>query len=81
MDIEWTEAALSDMAGVDKSVSLRIKRSLERLAETGSGDVERLQGIHPPEFRLRVGDWPVRFQHHGRTLTIVRVLNRREAYR
>jgi len=45
------------------------------------GDVKRLQGIDPPEFRLRVGDWRVRFLSDGATLTVLRVRNRREAYR
>jgi hypothetical protein len=37
-------------------MSRRIKQAIERFAETGAGNVKRLQGIKPPEFRLRVGD-------------------------
>ena len=29
----------------------RIKKAVERFAETGSGNVKKLQGIDPPEFR------------------------------
>ena len=81
MEIAWTGAALSDMAGLDKGIARRVKQSVERFAETGVGDVKRLQGIDPPEFRLRVGDYRVRFHNDGETVTVLRVRNRREAYR
>lgn len=81
MEIEWTEAALADMSGLDKGIARRVKYSVERFAETGTGNVKRLQGIDPPEFRLRVGDYRVRFHNHGATVTILSVRNRREAYR
>lgn len=81
MEIEWTETALADMANLDKSIARRVKQSVERLAGTGAGDVKRLQDITPPEFRLRVGDYRVRFHQDHDTLRIIRVRNRREAYR
>ncbi len=81
MEIEWTEAALADMAALDKDIARRVKQSVERFAETGAGNVRRLQGIDPPEFRLRVGDYRVRFHNEGETVTVLRVRNRREAYR
>ena len=81
MEVEWTETALDDMAGLDKGIARRVKQSVERFAETGAGNVKRLQGIDPPEFRLRVGDYRVRFQQDDDTLRILRVRNRREAYR
>ncbi len=59
------------MLSLDKGIARRIKLSTERFAETGAGNVKRLQGIDPPEFRLRVGDYRVP----------LRVRNRREAYR
>jgi mRNA-degrading endonuclease RelE of RelBE toxin-antitoxin system len=46
------------------------------------GDVRRLQDITPPEYRLRVGKWRVRFrldQDYG-TMQILHVLRRDEAY-
>ena len=81
MEIEWTETALEDMAALDRGIARRVKRSVERLAESGAGDVKRLQGIDPPEFRLRVGDYRVRFYQRSETLCVLRVRNRREAYR
>ena len=32
MEIEWTEAALDDMAALDKGIARRIKQSVERFA-------------------------------------------------
>lgn len=81
MEIEWTETALEDMAGLDKGIARRVKQAVERFAETGAGNVKRLQGIDPPEFHLRVGDYRVRFYQDSETLRILRVRNRREAYR
>lgn len=80
-EIEWTAAALADMAALDKRIARRIKQSVERFVETGTGDVKRLRGIDPIEFRLRVGDYRIRFHHNGETVTVLRVRNRREAYR
>jgi mRNA-degrading endonuclease RelE of RelBE toxin-antitoxin system len=79
--VEWTKQALEDMAAPDKGTAHRIKLGVERFAATGAGNVKRLQGIDPPEFRLRVGDWRVRFHHQGDCVQLLRVRNRREAYR
>ena len=50
-------------------------------AATGEGDVKRLKDIEPPEFRLRVGDYRLRFHDDGHTLHITAVKHRREVYR
>ena len=81
MQIEWTEAALADLAALDKGIARRVMQSVERFAETGAGNVKRLQTIDPPEFRLRVGDYRVRFHNDGETVIVLRIRNRREAYR
>lgn len=80
-EIEWTETALADMAALDKGIARRVKQAVERFAESGAGSVKRLQGIDPPEFRLRVGDYRVRFHLDDDTMRILRVRNRKEAYR
>jgi mRNA interferase RelE/StbE len=80
-EIEWTDAALQDMAALDKGVARRIKQAVERFAATGVGNVKRLQGVAPPEYRLRVGDYRIRFHLDNETVGILRVRNRREAYR
>ena len=81
MEIEWTETSLDDMAALDKGIGRRIKHAVERFAATGAGDVKKLHGIDPPEYRLRVGDYRVRFYSAGEIMRILRVRNRRDAYR
>jgi mRNA interferase RelE/StbE len=80
-EVEWTETALEDMAALDKGIARRVKQAVERFADTGAGNVKRLQGIDPPEYRLRVGDYRVRFHLDDETVQVLRVRNRREAYR
>ena len=69
------------MAALDQRIARRVKQAVERFAETGAGDVRKLQGIDPPEYRLRVGDWRVRFHRHEQTIRVLRVRNRSQAYR
>jgi mRNA interferase RelE/StbE len=78
---EWTAAALQDMAALDKGIARRIKQAVERFVRTGSGNIKKLQGIDPPELRLRVGDYRVRFELDSETVRVLRVRHRGEAYR
>ena len=80
-EVEWTETALEDMGALDKGIARRVKQAVERFADTGAGNVKQLQGIDPPEYRLRVGDHRVRFHMDDETVQVLRVRNRREAYR
>lgn len=79
--VEWAEAALEDMAALEKGMARRVQKAVERFAETGAGNVKKLQGIDPPEYRLRVGDYRVRFYNPEEAIVILRVLHRKEAYR
>ena len=80
-EIEWTAGALDDLAALDKDITRRIKQAVERFAKTGVGNVKKLQATSPAEYRLRVGDYRVRFEGDRQTIRILRVRNRREAYR
>ena len=73
--------AKGDLGALDRAVALRILAAVQRFASTGAGNVQGLRGIHPPEFRLRVGDWRVRFHDHGDWIDVLRVRNRKDAYR
>jgi mRNA interferase RelE/StbE len=80
--LEWAPAAERDLRRIDPQVRERIRQAVYRLVDTGQGDVRRLQG-RPREWRLRVGDWRIRFTEDptGQTVIILRVLPRGEAYR
>lgn len=80
-NVIWTEQAKAQLRAIDQNTALRILHTLARYLETGEGDAKRLQNIEPPEFRLRVGDYRVRFHDLGDTLRITAVKHRREAYR
>jgi len=79
--IEWTEPAIEDLAALDKRTARRIRQAVERFARSGAGDIKKLQGIEPPEFRLRSGDWRIRFVLRASTIVVLRVRNRKQAYR
>jgi mRNA interferase RelE/StbE len=76
------DRARKDLRRIDPPTRQRILRAIARLAQGAelTGDIKRLQGSH--EYRLRVGDWRVRFEREDRQLiiTIVRVLPRGRAY-
>ncbi len=80
--IEFAPSARKDLRRLDRQVQQRIVDALDRLAagERLAGDVRRLAGS--TEYRLRVGDWRVRFELDGDLLliTVVRVLPRGRAY-
>ncbi len=81
--LAYTGGARRDLKRLDASVSARVIRALEHLADSNEGDVIGLTGVHPPQYRLRVGDWRIRFTRDDatHTLTVLRVLPRGEAYR
>jgi mRNA interferase RelE/StbE len=79
--IDWTEPARADVRRLDRDTAMRIFAALHRFAESGEGDVRKLQG-QSGELRLRVGDYRVRFtQEADDSLQIHAVLHRKEAYR
>jgi mRNA interferase RelE/StbE len=76
------DRARKDLRRIDPQTRQRILRAITRLAAGAElvGDVKRLTGSG--EYRLRVGDWRVRFERHDRELVIVvvRILPRGRAY-
>lgn len=79
--VAWTEPAKAQLRAIDQATALRILHVLARFLSTGEADIKRLQGVEPPEFRLRAGDYRVRFRDLGDSIVILAVKHRREAYR
>lgn len=80
--IAWTDPAKADLRAIDQTTAMRILHTLTRYLISGEGDVKRLQDIEPPEMRLRVGDYRVRFNEEPPgTILVHAVLHRSEAYR
>lgn len=79
--IAWSDQAKADVRTIDRQTAIDLLQKLARFLETEQGDVKRLQDRNPPEFRLRLGDYRVRYLSNSETITVLRVLHRREAYR
>ncbi|MFZ0480031.1 MAG: type II toxin-antitoxin system RelE/ParE family toxin [Terriglobales bacterium] len=79
--IIFTAPARADIRQIDRDTAMRILTTLHRFAETGQGDIKKLQG-DSSELRLRVGDYRIRFTEElPDTLVIHSVRHRSEAYR
>jgi len=78
---EITPTARRDLRRLDPPVRGRILEALDRyVMDPDAGDVVRLTGTG--HFRLRVGDWRVRFarEDDARAVVVLRVLPRGRAY-
>jgi mRNA-degrading endonuclease RelE of RelBE toxin-antitoxin system len=80
LDIVWTEGAIHELSRLDNRLMDRVVDAVLRYATTGAGDVRRLSGYRPPQWRVRVGDWRVRFWLTGATVVVLHVSPRGRAY-
>jgi mRNA interferase RelE/StbE len=67
---------------LDGSTRDRVRKSLKRLAETGTGDVKKLAGVkgRAALFRLRVGDFRVIFQNDPDAIRVIQIFHRGKGY-
>jgi mRNA interferase RelE/StbE len=75
-----TPPARRDLKGLDRPVQRRILDALDRfVAAPRSGDIRKLNSV---QWRLRVGDWRVRFSFddENQVIVVLRVLPRGRAY-
>jgi mRNA-degrading endonuclease RelE of RelBE toxin-antitoxin system len=79
--IEWTEEFQAQLRRIDQKTAHRILEAISRLVLLQEGQVKKLQGIHPPEYRLRVGEYRVLFRRKGRGILVFAVSTRQGAYR
>jgi mRNA-degrading endonuclease RelE of RelBE toxin-antitoxin system len=78
----FSDEARADLRAIDRETALRLLKALARFLATDAGSVKQLAGFDPPRYRLRVGDWRYIFRKSGDdAIEILRVRNRREAYR
>jgi len=79
----WAPSAERDGRRLHPPIRRRILAALDRYAESGHGDVTRLTDVEPPQYRLRVGGWRVRFlvDREAEVLEVLHVLPRGKAYR
>jgi mRNA-degrading endonuclease RelE of RelBE toxin-antitoxin system len=82
VNLEWTPSARRDLARLDRPVQARIVAAVIRFGETNQGDIVKLSGKNPPEYRLRVGGWRVRFawnQSSG-SVVVLHIFRRGQGY-
>jgi mRNA-degrading endonuclease RelE of RelBE toxin-antitoxin system len=80
--ILWSTEARADIRAIDRETALRLLKALDRFVKTEAGNVKQLEGFDPPLFRLRVGAWRFIYRKAGdNAIEVVRVRNRKEAYR
>lgn len=81
--LRFTRPAERDLAGLSEPVRDAVRQALDRMAgDPGAADITKLAG-HQNEWRLRVGQWRVRFELDNRAglIIVTRVLPRGRAYR
>ncbi len=77
----WTSQAKADLRLIEQQTALQILKTLARYALIGEGNIKQLRGIEPPLLRLRAQQHRVFFRDRGDYLEILRVLDRKDAYR
>lgn len=79
--LSYPTRAEKDIARLDRQVRSRVFKALERIAaDDPTIDVRKLTNLD--EWRIRVGDWRVRFvrDRDARTIHVTHVLPRGRAY-
>jgi mRNA-degrading endonuclease RelE of RelBE toxin-antitoxin system len=73
--------AVKDLERLETRDRDLVEETIERFATSGIGDVKMLTGADR-QFRLRAGDWRIRFIYeHPDVIRVLHIRNRREAYR
>ena len=83
MEVRWSARAEKDLvalARADQRLAERIFQGIERFGTSGEGDVKKLVG-GGERWRLRIGDWRIIFKRRADEIEVLRVANRRDAYR
>jgi len=77
--IEWKEHAIENLDKLETSISQRIFKKVEELADNPfSKDIRRLKGSD--YFRLRVGDYRIIFSVEKDLITVLKVGHRKNIY-
>jgi len=80
--VVWSRRSQHDLRRLQRQVAGRVIVAVERHAETGLGDIAKLEGAGNA-YRLRVGEWRVRLRYddEAHAIEIISILPRGRAYR
>ena len=79
-----TDHATGDLDGLPIRVRLQITQDIASLARDPlprRPGTKKLKGYRPPLYRLRAGDYRVLYRVAGKTVTVIRVIARRDLER
>jgi mRNA-degrading endonuclease RelE of RelBE toxin-antitoxin system len=78
-----SKRAKRDLANLPVIFAKEITTALRALAARtlANADIKKLQGIDPPKYRLRVGNYRAIYRCEGSDILVLRVMDRKEAYR
>jgi mRNA-degrading endonuclease RelE of RelBE toxin-antitoxin system len=79
--INFTDEAKSQIRTIDQETAIEILRKPDRFNLTGVGDIKKLTNVHPPELRLRIGDYRIRFYSTIKSIDVLTVTYRGRSYR
>ena len=82
--LEFTDTAETDLSRLDAGIARRIQAVIDRMAENAEAvRHRRLTGPYSGQYWLRAGDYRVLYQidRRNRSLTVLAMLHRSEAYR
>jgi mRNA-degrading endonuclease RelE of RelBE toxin-antitoxin system len=73
--------AVRDLESLQDRDRALVEEAIDRFAKTGAGDVKLLAGAER-HYRLRAGDWRIRFVYEKPDIIrVLHIRHRREAYR
>jgi mRNA interferase RelE/StbE len=79
--VQFERAARRDLSQLSREDATAVADALVAFAQSGIGDVRKLQARHPPEWRLRVGRYRVLFRRESNAISVFAVRDRKDAYR
>jgi len=83
-DIQLTETAAGDLDSIPDDLRRKILQDINILSTNpflSGSNVKKLKGFMPPLYRLRSGDYRVLYRVKGETVTIMRVIDRKNLER
>jgi mRNA interferase RelE/StbE len=78
-EIKLKPKAIKDLENLPLEQSKRVLKKLEKFSINLEGDLKKLTNF-TPEYRLRIGDYRVLFEIEENTITVYRIIHRKEAY-
>jgi mRNA interferase RelE/StbE len=82
--IQITQSAVEDLDSVPNDLRKNILTDIKNLSSNpfpSGSHIKKLKGFKPPLYRLRSGDFRVLYRIGSHSITIMRVINRKELER